>query len=215
MSKLEIRQLSKALGSVPVLRQFSLDVPEASRVVVLGPSGSGKTTLLRLIAGLEVPDEGEIALGGQRVSDPSGVVPPHLRGIGMVFQSPVLWPHLTVAENIRFGLARVGRDEAEGRITQLLQALALDGLAARYPHQLSGGEARRVALARALAPRPSLLLMDEPLTHLNPELKQQALAVIQDHLTQYHPTCIYVTHESEEAPAISPRVVRLVGRAEA
>lgn len=215
MTTLEIRRLSKALGLVQVLERFSLEVADSDCVVVLGPSGSGKTTLLRLIAGLEMPDEGEILLNGQPASRPGWVLPPHLRGLGMVFQLPVLWPHMTAVENIRFGLAHLNRDEARQRTTDLLEWLALDGLAKRYPHELSGGEARRVALARALAPRPKLLLMDEPLTNLNPELKQQVIAVIHAHLEKYRPTLVYVTHDSQEATAISSQVIRLFKRSEA
>lgn len=212
MRKIVIRQLSKAFDTVPVLDAFSLEIAPADRVVILGPSGSGKTTLLRLIAGLDMPDGGEILIDGQSASRPDWVLPPYQRDLSMVFQTPALWPHMTVAENIRFGLSRLDRDSAEQRTAELLAALGLKELAARYPHQLSGGEARRVALARALAPRPALLLMDEPLTNLNPDLKQQVLALIQSHLEQHHPTLVYVTHDAEEARAISPHVVTLPGR---
>jgi len=215
MTTIEIRQLSKSLGSVQVLERFSLEVADSDCVVVLGPSGSGKTTLLRLIAGLEMPDAGEILLDGQPASRPGWVLPPHRRNLGMVFQSPALWPHMTAAENIRFGLAHLTREEARQRTMDLLAGLALDGLSKRYPHELSGGEARRVALARALAPRPKLLLMDEPLTNLNAELILQSLAVIHAHLEKYRPTLVYVTHDSQEATAISSQVIRLSKRSEA
>ncbi len=212
MSKIEIRQLSKAFGSVAVLNGFSLEVAVGERIAVLGPSGCGKTTLLRLIAGLEMPDAGEIALDGKLVSVPGWVLPPHLRNVGVVFQSPALWPHMTVMGNILFGLSRLNKSVARRRAGDLLTALALDGLAERYPHQISGGEARRVALARALAPHPALLLLDEPLTNLNPELKEMALAVLEDHLERYKPTLVYVTHDHAEAHRISQRIVTLDGR---
>lgn len=212
MNKLELRQLSKAFGPVAVLSDFSLEVAAGERVVVLGPSGCGKTTLLRLIAGLDMPDTGEIWLDARPASTPVWAAPPHLRDVGMVFQTPALWPHMTVAGNLLFGLARLEKNAARQRATALLEALALADLAARYPHQLSGGEARRVALARALAPHPSLLLLDEPLTNLNPELKQDVLTVIQAHLERHQPTLVYVTHDHDEARHISPRVVTLSGR---
>lgn len=212
MNKIELRQLSKTFGAAPVLETFSLAVAVGERVVVVGPSGCGKTTLLRLIAGLDTPDAGEIWLDGQPASASDWVTPPHLRDVGMVFQSPALWPHMTAVENILFGLSRLDRKTARQRAGEWLQALALEGLAARYPHQLSGGEARRVALARALAPHPSLLLLDEPLTNLNSELKQAVLTVIQTHLKRYHPTLVYVTHDHEESAFISAHVVTLNGR---
>jgi len=133
MNKIEIRQLSKAFGPVAVLDGFSLDVAVGERVVVLGPSGCGKTTLLRLLAGLELPDAGEIALDGKPASVPGWAMPPHLRDVGMVFQSPALWPHMTVMGNLLFGLSRLDKSVARQRANDLLAALALDGLAARYP----------------------------------------------------------------------------------
>ncbi len=215
MTAIELRHLSKTLGATPVLEDFSLQVAGSGRAVVLGPSGSGKTTLLRLVAGLETPDEGEVLLDGQVASRAGWALPPHARGVGMAFQSPALWPHMTVAANVRFGLAGLPADEIRVRTAALLEALGLGGLEGRHPHQLSGGEARRVALARALAPRPSILLMDEPLTNLNPELKQQALEVILAHLEQYRPTLIFATHDRGEAAAISSQVVQLTKRSEA
>lgn len=212
VTTLVIRQLSKALGAVQVLEQFSMEIADSGRVVVLGSSGSGKTTLLRLIAGLEIPDEGEIILNGQTASRPGWALPPHMRSLGMVFQSPALWPHMTASENIHFGLLNLSQDEARQRVEELMESLGLEGLAKRHPHGLSGGEARRVALARALAPGPALLLMDEPLTNLNLELKLQVLAVIREHLEKYHPTLVYVTHDRAEALTISPQVVELSPR---
>jgi iron(III) transport system ATP-binding protein len=214
MTTIEIRQLSKSLGAVQVLEGFSLDVKADTQVVILGASGSGKTTLLRLIAGLETPDGGEILLDGKPASRPDWVLPPFKRNLGMVFQSPALWPHMTAAENIRFGLHHLPKEESRRRTMDLMISLGLDGLSKRYPHELSGGEARRVALARALAPRPRLLLMDEPLTNLNPELIGQSLAVIHDHLEKYPSTLVYVTHDSQEAKSISSRVIKISRRSE-
>ncbi len=212
MTSIGIHHVSKTLGVVQVLQGFSLEVAEAARLVVLGESGSGKTTLLRLIAGLETPDEGEILLDGQPASRSDWILPPHQRNIGMVFQSPVLWPHMTVTENICFGASKLSRQERQRRSADLLSALGLDRLSRRYPHELSGGEARRVGLARALAPHPRLLLMDEPLTNLNPELVELSLAVIRAHLEATRPTLVYVTHDAQEAAAISSQVIRLAKR---
>jgi len=212
MTSIVIRQLSKIIGTEKVFEKFSFEVNESTQLVVLGVSGSGKTTLLRLIAGLETPDAGEILFDGESVSRPEWVLPPHRRQIGMVFQSPSLWPHMTVAENINYGLSNVSKAAATQRTLDLLGGLGLDGFSKRYPHELSGGEARRVALGRALAPGSKLLLMDEPLTNLNLELKEQILAVIKTHLEHYKPTLIYVTHDPQEAKSISNQVFRLAKR---
>jgi len=212
MTKLEIRGLSKAYGAVQILNGLALAVPSGGRVVVLGPSGSGKTTLLRLIAGLDLPDAGEVLLDGAVMSTPGWAAPPSERKVGMVFQTPALWTIMTVAENIRFGLGGLERATARQRVGELLAAIELEGLAGRYPHELSGGEARRVALARALAPRPALLLLDEPLTNLNVALKAKVHAVLEAHLAAQQSTLVYVTHDPVEAEAIGGQVLNLPGR---
>lgn len=212
MTTIDIRGVAKAFGSVAVLEHVSLAVAPEERLVIVGPSGCGKTTLLRLIAGLDAPDAGEIWLDGQQASSPERIIPPHMRNIGMAFQAPALWPHMTVWDNIAFGLTRLNKNEIRDRIQEALEHLGLERLARRYPHQISGGEARRVALARALAPRPAILLLDEPLTHLNPELKQKVLVVIQTHLERYRPVLVYVTHDHDEAHLIASRIVRLEPR---
>ena len=212
MTKLEIRGLAKAYGAVKILDGLTLAVPSGGRVVILGPSGSGKTTLLRLIAGLDLPDAGEVLLDGAVMSAPGWAAPPSARKVGMVFQSPALWPHMTAAENIRFGLGGLERAAARQRVGELLAALGLEGLAGRFPHELSGGEARRVALARALAPHPALLLLDEPLTNLNLELKAEVHAVLEAHLAAHQPTLVYVTHDPAEAEATGGQVLALPGR---
>ncbi len=207
-----IREVRKAFDRTAVLDHFSLEVSGAERVAVLGPSGCGKTTLLRLVAGLELPDQGEIWLGNQPASRPGWALAPHQRGIGMVFQQPALFPHMSVADNICFGCAGLPRAEKDSRLALLLERLGLNGLAERFPHQLSGGEARRVGLARALAPRSKILLLDEPFTNLNRELKQCVLEVMLEHLETVHPALLLVTHEPAEATLLADRMVELPGK---
>ncbi len=201
--------VGKRYGEIDALENISLEVPPGERMAILGPSGSGKTTLLRLIAGLELPTAGEIAIGGKPASHHAGCLPPHLRGMGFLFQTPSLWPHMTVAENITFGLHRLSKHAQADRLDELIEQVSLQGLTDRYPSQLSGGEARRASLARTLAPRPARLLMDEPLTHLDSQLKGQLFTLIQEIAEQDAASLIYVTHEEHEAEAISNRVVRL------
>ena len=191
----------KYFGPVLALSGITFDVERQAAVSLTGPSGSGKTTLLRLIAGLEEPDAGEISLDGQSVSRPGTVTPPHTRSIGMVFQHPALWPHLTVARHITFGLARWERDQIKARLETMTRLVRLQGLEGRYPHQLSGGEAQRVALARALAPRPRILLLDEPLSNLDPELHTDMLDLIQKVRSETGVTMIFVSHDPRTAAA--------------
>jgi len=195
---ISVRNLSKRYQGENALEEINFELAAGSRTAISGPSGSGKTTLLRLLAGLELPDQGEVHLDGILASRPGWTLAPHLRHIGMVFQSPALWPHMTLAENILFGIAGYAKSEAQIRLEELLASCALQGLENRYPDQISGGEARRAALARALAPHPDILLMDEPLTNLNPELKADLLALIH-RATNEVVTLIYVTHERQEA----------------
>ncbi|MFB3905604.1 MAG: ABC transporter ATP-binding protein [Acidobacteriota bacterium] len=200
---LEIRDLGKRYSGNRILEAISVKVGIGESLVVWGPSGSGKTTLLRLIAGLEAPTAGEIRLDGKLASTPDWLLPPSSRRLGFVFQTSALWPHLTVAGNVRFGLQLWPRREAQQRVGDLLEQMGISHLARRFPHQISGGEARRVALARALAPLPRFLLLDEPLTHLNEELKHLALDVIRRHREETDVCVIYVTHDREEAEAMS------------
>ena len=204
-----LNQVSKSYGNVQALERISFEVPAHSALAILGPSGSGKTTLLRLIAGLEMPDQGEISLWGELISRPGWVKPPHQRGIGFVFQTPALWPHMTAAQNILFGMNGAPRPQARGRLNELVAQLRLEGLTHRYPAQLSGGEARRVALARALAPHPRCLLLDEPLTNLDAELKGEILPEIKALIRDDGPCLVYVTHDAGEAAFISERVLTL------
>lgn len=206
---IEIRNLSKRYGEVRALTGVTFSVSDGTALVVFGPSGSGKTTLLRLIAGLELPDEGEIRLNGYSASTPRGGVPPHLRSIGFVFQSPALWPHMTVEQNVGFGLKGVPRNERRGRVSELIDEIGLGGLARRYPDQLSGGESRRVAVARALAPRPRILIMDEPLVNLDAALKNDLIDVIRKRACRLSAVLVYVTHDISEAKRISKRVITM------
>ena len=188
---------------VTALDRVTLDISNGEFIVVLGPSGSGKTTLLRLIAGLEMPDAGTIKINGDLMSGEGILVAPHERGVGFVFQSPALWPHMTVAQNILFGLKGHPKHESRGRLDEMLKRTELHGLESRYPSQLSGGQARRVALARTLAPKPKILLMDEPLTNVDPALKASLLKLMIEMVLQESITMIYVTHDMEEAAQIA------------
>jgi len=204
-----VDQLTKSYRDVKAVDGVSFEAPRPGSLAILGPSGSGKTTLLRLIAGLEIPDAGEIHINGELVSQPGWAAAPYKRGLGLVFQTSALWPHMTVAQNILFGLHGRPKEEARGRLSELLEQTSLGGLERRYPHEISGGEARRVALARTLAPRPRCLLLDEPLTNVDPDLKRKLLSLIQEEVRQTEACLIYVTHDSSEAGQISGRVLLL------
>ena len=201
--------VSKSFGGVPVVREVTFEVASGMAVALVGPSGAGKTTILRVSAGLEVPDEGDIILNGRVTSRGGWASPPHERGVGMVFQQPALWPHLSVRRNVQFGLAGLKRVEAEERLRDTLRLTHLEGFEERYPHQLSGGEAQRVALARALAPRPSILLLDEPLVGLDVELNREMIELIRGIRQQSGTTIVYVTHYLSEAEAVADTMVML------
>jgi ABC-type Fe3+/spermidine/putrescine transport system ATPase subunit len=215
-STVDIRNVSKRIATHQALDGVSLEVTTSESVVILGPSGCGKTTLLRLVAGLDVPDTGEIWLNGVQAAGPGRMlIDPHRREIGFVFQDLALWPHLTVWQHLQFVLEsqRVPRSERDSRITDALTLVRVDGFARRYPHELSGGEQQRVALARALVGNPRLLLLDEPLSSLDAELRvamRSELARLQETLAL---TTVYVTHDREDAAVLADRVVEMsVGR---
>lgn len=208
---IRVEQLTKHYGNCMALKSVTFGVPPRESLALLGPSGSGKTTLLRLIAGLEKPDQGQVFIGERPVSSPRQMVAPHKRGIGFVFQEPALWPHLNVARNILFGLQALTRSEARKRLGQVLEDTNLTGLEDRFPDEISGGEARRVAIARAIAPGPRVLLMDEPLTHLDPDLKHRLIEMIREVTESSRATLIYVTHDRSEAAFISERTLELKG----
>jgi iron(III) transport system ATP-binding protein len=196
----------KSFAGAVVVKDISLEVAAGEAIALLGPSGSGKTTLLRLIAGFEAPDAGRIRLNGAVASEAGRALPPYRRGIGMVFQRPALWPHLTVARNILFGLGGWQAEDARARLAEVVRLTHIGGLERRYPHQISGGEGQRVALARAIAPRPPILLLDEPLSGLDPELHSQMLELIANVRQESRVTMIYVSHNEKEAEKVSDRV---------
>ncbi len=180
-----------------------LDVARGEIVALLGPSGCGKTTLLRTIAGFERPDGGAIEIGGRPVAGCGAWLPPEARGVGMVFQDYALFPHLTVAENVGFGLPR--RERAR-RVPALLALVDLCGLGGRYPHELSGGQQQRVALARALAPAPAIVLLDEPWSNVDPQLRAELRDEVSSVLRPLRVTAILVTHDREEAFSLADRI---------
>ena len=201
---ISIRGITKSFGSVEVLAGVSLEVAPAELVALLGPSGCGKTTLLRILAGLEVPDEGEIVVRDSTLTSASVHVAPERRQVGMVFQDWALFPHLTVAKNVAYGLSR-DIDRA-ARVRDALAMVELDGLDDRLPSTLSGGQQQRVALARAIAPQPDVLLLDEPFSNLDTALRVQVRADLHRLLVDLGITTVFVTHDQEEAFVLGDRV---------
>ncbi len=205
-SLLRIDSLACQYGPVPVLQDIGLQVNEGDICCLLGPSGCGKTTLLQAIAGFTPLVAGQIELDDNCIAQPGAGIAPEARGIGMVFQDYALFPHLTVRENIGFGLKSFGRSERETRIREALDLVKMDALADRYPHELSGGQQQRVALARALAPKPRLLLMDEPFSNLDTELRRTLSREVRHILKTAGITAIMVTHDRDEAFVVSDRL---------
>lgn len=207
--KLELRNVDKSFDDFQAVSSVSAAVPEGECWVLLGPSGCGKTTTLRMIAGFLHPDSGEILVDGKLVAGGSTFVPPHMRGIGMVFQSYAVWPHKTVYQNVAYGLKirKLPRAEQEKRVKDALHLVQLDGLADRYPSMLSGGQQQRVSLARALVIEPTILLLDEPLSNLDAKLREQMRFDLKKLQTQLGLTAIYVTHDQAEAMVIADRIV--------
>ena len=209
---ISIKNVTRRFGAHEALAGVSLDVAAGEVVVILGPSGCGKTTLLRLIAGLDVPDSGEIWLSGSQVAAAGrSMVPPYKRAIGFVFQDLALWPHLSVRDNLDFVLesARVARSERSARAQEVLRFVRIEALGDRYPHELSGGEQQRVALARALVGKPRVLLLDEPLSSLDPELRSTLRAELAQLTRRVNVTAMYVTHDRDDAAALGERVVQM------
>ena len=201
---LEIDRIEFAYpGHGTVCRDFSLSLAEGEIGCLLGPSGCGKTTVLRCIAGLEPVGAGEIRLHGEPVSRPGRTASPEARRVGFVFQDYALFPHLTVAANVGFGLRALGRAERDARVNELLAAVGMPNAGGKFPHELSGGQMQRVALARALAPRPQLLLLDEPFSNLDVELRERLSIEVRSILKAMGTTALLVTHDQHEAFAMA------------
>ena len=201
MASVELRDLTKRFGSLAVVDNVSLRIDHGQLVCLLGPSGCGKTTTLRLIAGFLEPTDGEIRVGDRLVSSAARTLPPEQRKMSMIFQSYALWPHMTVAENITYGLRlrKLDRDTIAKKLKSILETTKLEILAQRYPGELSGGQQQRVALARALVVEPETLLLDEPLSNLDANLREEMRFEIRRLHDQYRYTAVYVTHDQSEA----------------
>jgi iron(III) transport system ATP-binding protein len=207
-----LTDVTKRFGSHVALDHASFDVTAGTAAVILGPSGCGKTTLLRVIAGLEVPDSGQVMLNGTTVTaERRIIIPPHERKLGFVFQDLALWPHLTVQRNIEFvlGSRELSRAERIRRVQAALALVRIEQLAARFPHELSGGEQQRLAIARAIVGEPRLLLLDEPLSSLDAELRAALRAELAGLQATLHLTMVYVTHDREDAAVLGDCVVEM------
>lgn len=213
MPDIEITALSKSFGKATAVKNVSLTVRDGSFTCILGPSGCGKTTLLRMLAGLEEASSGQIRIGGRLVDDPAQgtFVPPEQRGVGLVFQSYALWPHMTVAQNVEFGLRlqRLATPARRARTEAMLDTLRITELAGRYPAQLSGGQQQRVALARTLALAPQVLLLDEPLSNLDASLRLAMRAELARLHREFGTTIVFVTHDQWEAMTLATDIAVL------
>ncbi|HEX9465687.1 MAG TPA: ABC transporter ATP-binding protein [Alphaproteobacteria bacterium] len=209
MASVELRGLTKRYGAQAVVDNISLRVEHGTLVCLLGPSGCGKTTTLRLVAGFVEPTDGEIVVGERVVSSPKRTIPPERRNMSMIFQSYALWPHMTVAENVGYGLRLRKMEGAaiRAKVAAILATTRLEALAERYPGELSGGQQQRVALARALIVEPETLLLDEPLSNLDANLREEMRFEVRRLHDQYRYTTIYVTHDQAEAMTTADRIV--------
>jgi sulfate transport system ATP-binding protein len=206
---IEVHNVTKRFGAFTALDDVSVTVPEGALMALLGPSGGGKSTLLRIIAGLETPDDGSVSIGGQDLTQ----APARTRGVGFVFQHYAPFKHMTVYDNVAFGLTvrRAPKREVKERVEELLGLVRLDGLAKRYPSQLSGGQLQRMALARALAPRPEVLLLDEPFGALDVQVRGELREWLRRLHEEIHVTTIFVTHDQEEAMDVAGQIVVMNG----
>ena len=209
MSKLVLKNIGKTYGNFHAVNDFSLELQSGEFVSLLGPSGCGKTTTLRMIAGFMPPTSGTIEIDGQVISSPAGVVPPEKRGMSMIFQSYAIWPNMTVGQNVGFGLEvrKLPRAEIERRIDRILEVVQMGALKGRYPAELSGGQQQRVALARAIVVEPEVLLLDEPLSNLDANLREEMRVEIRRLHDEFKITTVYVTHDQSEAMVTSDRIV--------
>jgi len=207
-----LKSLSKRYGDVGAVDGLSLEVKPGELLALLGPSGCGKTTTLRLVAGFLAPEAGEIWVGDRCLSSPASVVPPERRRMAMIFQSYALWPHMTVAQNVAYGLRfkpGLSRGDREARVREMLRVVQLAGYEGRYPGELSGGQQQRVAVARALVVEPEILLLDEPLSNLDANLREEMRFEIRRLHETFGNTTLYVTHDQGEAMVISDRIAVL------
>jgi iron(III) transport system ATP-binding protein len=208
MSKLLLRNVSRRFGAVTAVEGFTLALAQGEFVSLLGPSGCGKTTTLRMIAGFLPPSEGTIEMDGEVISSPASSLPPEKRKMSMIFQSYAIWPNMTVAENVAFGLEvrRLPRPEIRARVDRILDIVRMRHLRDRYPAELSGGQQQRVALARAIVVQPGVLLLDEPLSNLDANLREEMRFEIRRLHDEFHITTVYVTHDQAEAMVTSDRI---------
>ncbi len=206
---IEVRDVTKRFGDFTALDDVNVTVPDGALMALLGPSGSGKSTLLRVIAGLETPDTGSVWIGGQELTQ----APARTRGVGFVFQHYAPFKHMTVHDNVAFGLTvrKAPKREIDKRVGELLELVRLDGLARRYPSQLSGGQLQRMALARALAPKPQVLLLDEPFGALDVQVRAELREWLRRLHEEIHVTTIFVTHDQEEAMDVAAQIVVMNG----
>lgn len=209
MTKLVLKNVAKRYGSFEAVSDFSLELKKGEFVSLLGPSGCGKTTTLRMIAGFMPPSAGSIEMDGRQISSPSGVVPPEHRRMSMIFQSYAIWPNMTVGENVGFGLQvrKLSRAEIDRRVDAILDVVQMRNLKGRYPAELSGGQQQRVALARAIVVEPEVLLLDEPLSNLDANLREEMRFEIRRLHDEFKITTVYVTHDQSEAMVTSDRIV--------
>ncbi len=208
MSRLRLTGVSKRYGNFLAVDDIDLELQSGEFVSLLGPSGCGKTTTLRMIAGFVDPSLGTIEMDGQILSSPAGSVPPDRRQMSMIFQSYAIWPNMTVEQNVAFGLElrKIAKAEVKRRVGEMLEVVHMNHLADRYPAELSGGQQQRVALARAIVIRPSVLLLDEPLSNLDATLREEMRFEIRRLHDEFHVTTVYVTHDQAEAMVTSDRI---------